>query len=392
MENQLHIPKKLKLGTQKRSDTYSGILGFLTYELPDGTNKHKKSWDSWRDSTLAVKEFDNEPTEGFVLNKREGGGGRWSYSEREAKIRVWDPRGFEFEITIENMLDILAQCGSIPGKGLEGDFVYGYDGTKVFLVPTKSESYKKSMVFTDLSAKKVEAKDLILGATYVTKKVKNVIYMGYYQWMNTSLWSNTISVEKKHVFYDKDKFITLEVKDLATCIDETPTHNYAELVTKMETCGYYFKSENIKISEVKPQYSQFSGDYYPNNNNFMSSGKNSYYGEIFWLKKDDKTYEGVRLKLTFPERDNSSSSRYSYNYRSVKPNGIQLVYCKKFVKTDDGFQIKKSSKKDEKIYTLDEIKEKLFFGIVYNATELHQAERKNGYGSSYNDRIEKELA
>lgn len=383
MENQLHIPKKLKLGSQKRSDTYSGILGFLTYELSDGTNKHKKSWDNWRDSNIDVKEFDNEPTEGFVLNKREGGGGRWSYNEREAKIRVWDPRGFEFEITIENMLDILAQCGSIPGKGLEGEFVYGYDGTRVFLVPTKSESYKKSMVFTDLSAKKVEAKNLILGATYVTKKVKNVIYMGYYQWMNTSIWGDSTSVEKKHVFYAKDRFTTLEVKDLATCIDETPTHNYAELVTKMETCGYYFKSDNIKISDTKPNYNRYNDEYNPTYDHFLSGNRS--YNQIFWLKKDDKTYEGVRLKLTFPPRPDNDNYRYAW--RSINPNGIQLVYTKKFVKTDDGFQIKKSSKKDVKIYTLAEIKEKEFLSIVYDATELYKAE-----GASHNKYIEKEIA
>jgi hypothetical protein len=42
--------------------------------------------------------------------------------------RVYDPRGFEFEISIPNLLYILQECTSTKGKGLDGEFVYAWDG------------------------------------------------------------------------------------------------------------------------------------------------------------------------------------------------------------------------------------------------------------------------
>jgi hypothetical protein len=36
------------------------------------------------------------------------------------------PRGFEFEISIPNLLYILQECNST--KGLDGEFVYAWDG------------------------------------------------------------------------------------------------------------------------------------------------------------------------------------------------------------------------------------------------------------------------
>ena len=365
-EQQLHIPTKLKLGTQKRNDTYSGILGFITYELPDGTNKHKKSWDNWRDSSLVVKEFDNLPTEGFVLNKREGGGGRWSYNEREAKIRVWDPRGFEFEITIENMLDLLSQCGSYPGKGLEGEFVYGWDNLRLSLIPVKSEMYKNSMVFTNLNTKSIEESNLIIGATYVSKVVRNYIYLGHVH------WSTSASISKKHVFYDikSDNLTTLLVKDIATCLDTTPVQNIAELITKMESSGHYFTLDKIKIDSIKPSFLEFE------NETFVYADSPCYNTDIFWIKKDKTTYEGVIIMLTFPY---APTNRYSYSRQ--KPNGIKLVYQKKIIITANGIEVKKSSKQDKNIYQPDDLKAKEFFDIKLDSSILIEEEK---CGSPYN--------
>jgi len=377
MREQLHIPAKLKVGMQKRADTYSGILGFITYELPDGLNKHKKSWDNWRDDKLGIKELDNEPTEGFVFNKREGGGGRWSYDEREAKIRVWDPRGFEFEITIENMLDILAQCGSIPGKGLEGEFVYGYDGLRLSLIPTKSETYKKSMVFTNLSAKSIEAKDLIVGATYVSKQVSNYIYLGHVQWADMRTYSREASVSKQHIFYatKSNTIVPLLVKDIATCLDTTPVQNIAELITKMESSGYYFTLDKVKIDTIKPSLDEFKKEINLYTSNYHYVG--GYNADIFWIKKDETTYEGVRMMFTFA--DDVVLNNY-YRYRTAKPNGIKLVYQKKIVITADGVEVKKCSKQDKNIYQPDDLKDKEFFNIKLDSSILMKEEK---CGSSY---------
>ena len=113
------IPEKIKVGYQRRPDTYTKMLGYVIYYDEKGVLRKEKSWEGWRDSKIDSNEFDNVPTSGFVLNRNVGGGGRY-YDERKAAVRVFDPRGFEFEISIPNLLWILENCTSTKGKGLEG--------------------------------------------------------------------------------------------------------------------------------------------------------------------------------------------------------------------------------------------------------------------------------
>ena len=102
----LNIPKQLKVGYQKRCDTYSEKLAYVTYINKKGEIAKQISWDGWRDKEITPDDFENVPTEGFVLNKRAGGyKSGWNF--RQTKCRVWDPRGFEIEISIENLLYIL---------------------------------------------------------------------------------------------------------------------------------------------------------------------------------------------------------------------------------------------------------------------------------------------
>ena len=99
----MFIPKKINVGFQERSDTYSGKLAYVIYY--DEKNKLRKegSWNSWRDNKIPNEEFNNEPTSGFVLN-RKAGGGRWGWNSRQTYVRVYDPRGWEFELTVPNLL------------------------------------------------------------------------------------------------------------------------------------------------------------------------------------------------------------------------------------------------------------------------------------------------
>ena len=394
MAEQLQIPSKLNVGFNKRDDTYSGLLSFITYPLSDGTNKHKKAWDNWIDKKIKVQEIDNSPTEGFVINKREGGGGRWSYNEREAKIRVWDPRGFEFEITIENMLDIIATHGSYPGKGLDGKFVYAWDKLRLHLVPVKSETYKNSMEFTDLSKMSITKDELVIGGTYITKKQETAVYMGYLTWYETWYSSTEVKVVPSHVFYIGNKknpsydydmkrsdfpdhtddeweeelkemgpeyiteFSPLKITDIAKCIDPNPTPNFAELNEELENSDRIFRKEKIIIESTKiliAGYGEFSRYY-----------SQQYVGEVYWIKKNDNVYEGFRLKWTFPE----GSSDGGYRGNPTKANGLQIVYQKRITISDDGLAVTKCSKTDKKIYTLPEVKQMEVFSIKANMTAM----------------------
>ena len=160
----LYIPKKINVGYNKRSDTYTGKLGYIIYWDDKGKLRKEDSWQSWRDKAIEPNEYENVPTEGFVLNKDVGGTQRsWSWNARREKVRVYDPRGFEFEITIENLLYILAECTSTKGKGLEGKFVYSWAGKELVLLPVDTQEYKKSAGFTDLQGKKIDKKEMVPG-------------------------------------------------------------------------------------------------------------------------------------------------------------------------------------------------------------------------------------
>jgi len=62
-------------------------------------------------------------------------------------------------------LYILENTNSIKGKGLEGDFIYGWDGKELVLIPTSSPDYVEISQFNKILHKKnyVKVKDLIIG-------------------------------------------------------------------------------------------------------------------------------------------------------------------------------------------------------------------------------------
>jgi hypothetical protein len=130
MDN-LFIPKKIKVGYQKRTDTYTKKLAYIIYYDNKNQLRKQTSWESWRDKAINSDEFDNVPTNGFVLNKGVGGNKQsYGWNTRNEYIRIYDPRGFEFEISVQNLLFILTESDCSKGKGLEGDFVYSWNGTE----------------------------------------------------------------------------------------------------------------------------------------------------------------------------------------------------------------------------------------------------------------------
>ena len=75
---------------------------------------------------------------------------------------------------------ILENANCIKGKGLEGQFVYGWDGKELLLVPVDSPDYqeieRKNKIFH--SNDFIKAKDLKVGATYLSKTDGTFVYMG----------------------------------------------------------------------------------------------------------------------------------------------------------------------------------------------------------------------
>ena len=223
----IYIPKKIKVGYQNRYDTYTKKLAYVIYY--DEKNKLRKetSWNNWRDEKIEPDDFDNEPTRGFVLNKKVGDySGDWG-NHRQAYCRIYDPRGFEFEITINNLLYILENCDCLKGKGLDGEFVYGWDRKDLILIPVDSPDYKEIKTRTDKiqNGKKFKGKDLIIGATYLTKNNEQWIYMGRFD-----KWEKLINTFRREWYWslneDRDGKWEFDLDDTWTLVPNNKNTAY----------------------------------------------------------------------------------------------------------------------------------------------------------------------
>ena len=295
MKSNIFIPKRINVGYQNRSGTYTGKLAYIIYYDENGVLRKERSWNGWRDEDIPNDEFDNEPTEGFVLNKKAGDYST-GWDHRQAYCRVYDPRGFEFEITIENLLYILANANCYKGKGLEGEFVYGWSGKDLVLIPVESPDYKQIVEFNKIvhNNECIRTKDLIIGATYLTKDDEQWTYMGRFETYGSGyVWKENGEIHRSKNYRDipqktesyyshkiehnyiynfpygkmhwfaitnKDEYRYEQVKSVPknkfiACIDDKCTEKYSEIFEKMEGNPSY-----SPYDESKDEYMHYTFD------------------------------------------------------------------------------------------------------------------------------------
>lgn len=296
----IYIPDKIKVGYCKRKDTYTGKLAYVIYYDEKGKLRKETSWQNWRDKNITPDDFENVPTEGFVLNRKAGGvEEQWGWNARKTYCRVYDPRGFEFEIDIVNLLFILEHCDSIKGKGLVGKFVYGWDGKDLVLLPVDCPDYKKHKELSSVVNKnnKIKAKDLKKGATYIDKNNKEYIYMGKFDYWDHygyetdgkvfGSWSKMIDYCKENNIYlerEYGRYRPIKYKDYVSyvsgkkfwfwkegyfyqytnisnkfisCVNENCVSNYAELYDDMEHNSNFSPIDEDRYDYCYYTYNEF---------------------------------------------------------------------------------------------------------------------------------------
>lgn len=270
-QNLMNIPSNIIVGYQNRNDTYTGKLAYVVYKDSKGVLRKERSWSSWRDESIKQNEFKNEPTEGFVLNKKAGDhSGGWD--QRKAWCRVYDPRGFEFEITIDNLLFILEECTSTKGKGLEGEFVYAWHKADLVLLPVSSVDYQRSARFTDMQTEKVTKSDMVPGHTYLTKDMQEVVYLGRHNWYGfhtdyqyTYRKVGLVNKGKHHVFHFTD--------------------------TKRDGCKVFIQKGFTKIAKVASEETHAEFSKYLND--FKTGPNGSDFKEVVIEDAEKPTVEGL---------------------------------------------------------------------------------------------------
>lgn len=288
MKTTIFMPKKINVGFQERQGTYTGKLAYIIYFDDKGKLRKETSWNSWRDKEIDNQIFENTPTEGFVLNKKTGGYST-GWNHRQTYVRVYDPRGFEFEITIPNLLYILENTNSIKGKGLEGEFVYGWDGKDLILIPCDSPDYKEISSFNDKvrNKTKLKGKDFKVGGTYLSKNNSELVYLGRFdEWK--FVWrrdnQSTYETKKKSYFFaDKKTYSIITIgtpSQIIEVISEDCVENYAELVEKLEHSTSYSPIDNKKtqylpytLEEFLKRNQSYCGNFYTSDGKIINFNK-----------------------------------------------------------------------------------------------------------------------
>jgi hypothetical protein len=379
MKSQLLIPKKIKVGYVNRQDTYTKKLAYVIYYDTKGTLRKEKSWEGWRDKKITPDDFENLPTEGFVLNKKAGGySSGWNH--RATYCRVFDPRGFEFEISIPNLLFILQETNAFKGKGLEGEFVYAWEGKDLVLLPVSCEDYQKSNSFTKLQEGKVSTKELIPGATYKTKKQQNVIYMGKFPWYQSG-YSKDVYVTNSYVFYNpsaREKFEKhSSLSHLSNMTSEIPVNNFSDLMEELtkdsRICPIKRLLENkATIDFGRCDYTSYSPWSYFRSEYYLQKNSKKLHPELSGLyakKIEENKYRIFTITKHLKVLPDNFNSFGKY----VEEIGFTIDSNKIVSFVDGHIQIKQSPLKDTTYYKKKEILDMDFFHL---GVELNNGQHK----------------
>ena len=155
------IPTALYCGFQKRDNA---VLAFITPDGEDTASKNRKATvDKWRDDTIDPMILTNEPLSGFKMVKSIR---RFGRNGGNTVVRILDPRGFELEISVENLIDIMADTDILKGE-FQTSCVWGREDGKNYLLPTESSRYQEAMTPPEVKKvpkpKLIPAKELKIG-------------------------------------------------------------------------------------------------------------------------------------------------------------------------------------------------------------------------------------
>lgn len=304
---QLYIPKKLKIGFQERKDSFDGKLSFITYYDNNGKISNETRWSRWCDGSISNLEIDNIPFKNATLNKNISHAG-YRYGTGRTAIRIYDSRGFEYEIDIDNFMGIAQEYSVVKGE-ITGEFVYAFANNKVILLPVDSEQYKDAIKTTLNRNEKVDESSLTPGDVYLNDKEEECIYIGFYN-MNKSIakYLNILVNKQKpsHVFYNnnKDIYEFIKIEKLGLKKDtllpnefEVYFNNYVGTIHEKEIEEIYIEKDfDIeKIQKNKNLKNMLFGYDQINNGNRIYYYTKIVFGKIYNCYRDTDKEKGSYL-------------------------------------------------------------------------------------------------
>lgn len=339
----LYIPKTITVGFQKRSDTFTGKLGYVIYTDHTGKLRKEGSWNGWRDHKIEPVTVDNVPTPNFTLNKGVQRSREW-FGTGRSMVRVWDPRDFEFEISVDNLLNVLMHA-DVSKRDITESCVYAWQGTNLILLPTNSLEYQESIKHTEKQGKKFSARDLVPGYTYSLKESHDgrVVYLGRFERFTVdsitedgerSRYSShysrgvkqTLKGNKGHAFIDP-KTLAIYIKDPSKYVHEVMNEEvHPDFASFMDKYYASVESQRVKgvvvdtnlsqVSDDAGYYSWYNWDWFEWKGNYveLSIGSYDHAVDINRIAKYDDTNTAVLMS-----HEGSSGRSYYYTSRSIAP-------------------------------------------------------------------------
>lgn len=130
---------KLYVGFQRERYQSSDTPRVLGFAVPYGTTKAEQNRienvDRWSGNKEDCRIIDNTPTRGFKLLEVVS-----RYRTNNKLFRVLDPRGFELEISADNLLDLAMASTIVKGEIVEECVWAQHHGA--YLMPTSSDEYQ----------------------------------------------------------------------------------------------------------------------------------------------------------------------------------------------------------------------------------------------------------
>lgn len=199
----INIPKNIFIAQ-------CGNHAFINYKK---SNKFAKEncWNNWVNSKdTIVTEYENTPISGFKIKDCKEG---WYSYKEKPEVIINDPHGFDISISLTNLAWIIHHYTHDVNKGFIGDFVYGWDGVELKLIPTISEDYKYTKEVDD-ELTNYKLKDCIVGEVYKFPNDKAMIYLGYIPIIYSKILGN---YGHRNIELMKKKFHCFKKLDTTTC-------------------------------------------------------------------------------------------------------------------------------------------------------------------------------
>lgn len=264
MTTKFYIPKKLKIGYNEREQQYVPRLAFINYYRPQGDLRFKKTFDDWIDKNVPTEEYDNIPTEGFVIDNGAERNEYKQFADTPDYIQVYDPRGFEFQISTQNLMFLLNFCEIKTGKLLTGKFVYAWIGEKgnnVQLLPVIALEYQDSLDYMQImeTGKKATMSSLEVGKIYYRKNGERFVFLGHFPEWYTEVTKGI--KERKKTKTLSPYFAVMSDEELVFRI-ATENKSFVNNLIEGDMASESFMDKCSVALEYDDNYSQFPRDWH----------------------------------------------------------------------------------------------------------------------------------